>query len=388
MASLRDVSLRHSRWYLSRLTDLSNRYRIAPEVAKVCREEMHWSWAQFQAGQSWACRNSEDDGAAAFVASGYAGLCSEVGGSLLEVHQTQTLRAAWLRAGVVAAREVGDELGEATHLYNLGLVLMTIPEVKKGLRAVRRAKRIFVKRKDSSSEMAALNALGLGCSALKEPQKAIQYHCRSLKLSRGSKLRRDEAVTLEFLGSAYALAGDTKKALKILKQASDAFHALDDKVSQGSALLKMAYVCLDADELDEGRRLSEKAAALIGEENSAADDLLQTRLAAFLLLLADPKAAEFTDQLVDEFHTSDKCLGEGMALVGRGALRARQGNAAEARAAFEEAHSRFREMGFRGGEELASRVMRRLTFDGGRGPSDHHEHDVKSSGGREVEPSG
>lgn len=361
MPSLRDVSRRHSQWFLNRLTDLADRFRQTPEAGTECRDELNRLWAQFQAGQSWSCRNSKVDAAAAILASGYAGLCAEAEISLLQAHQSQSIRATWLSEGIKACHAMRDELGEATHRYNLGLVMLTMSQRDSGRRQIRRAMRTFEKHEDGPAVSAALNALGLACSADGCARQAIRYHSKALRLAERDNHRRNEALTLRFLGTAYGGSGNQKQAIAVLVRAKQAFIELGDKQGQANVLLKLASMFFDAGQAAEAKQLCGEVAALIAEHASSFEnDFVQIRLATLRLQLGDPEIQQFTEWLLKDVRSNDNRVAEGMTLVVQSLVSAKHGRTAEALRACTLAQSKFCETGFEPGEALATRVLRRI----------------------------
>ncbi|MCA9078111.1 MAG: tetratricopeptide repeat protein [Planctomycetaceae bacterium] len=321
-------------------------------------------WGQTQAGQSWASEHCQTDAAAAFLASGYAALCADTGTSLLEIHQTQPLRAAWLEAGATACSAIGDQSGEAIHQYNQGLVLLAMRRTGEGILCIKKAQRAFCKLGDAAAESAALNGLGIACTAMRKHRQAIRYHWRALRIAEASDNKHDEAVTLEFLGSAYHAAGKREQAIKFLTEAVEELRGQGNQRSEANAVVKLATVYIDEGDMEAARRLSREAVSLIRDTNLGADaSLLQSRIAMLLLQIDDSEIDEILAGALDDSRTENNRLAEAMMLLVSSVVMAKQARHSDARRACEEASEIFRSVDFPPGEELAHRMMCRHEDD-------------------------
>jgi CHAT domain-containing protein/tetratricopeptide (TPR) repeat protein len=115
---------------------------------------------------------------------------------------------------------------------------------------------------DYPGQASTLTVLGMIQSALNEPRKALEYYSQAMSLKEQPN-RRAQAITLDKMGSAYALAGNTKDTFQSYERALQLWREVKDKDGEALTLYNMARGARERGDLAEAHRLIEQAIALV-----------------------------------------------------------------------------------------------------------------------------
>jgi CHAT domain-containing protein/tetratricopeptide (TPR) repeat protein len=160
------------------------------------------------------------------------------GFQLFEQGTTESLRAAlekW-EAARQLYRAVGDRLGEATTLNNVGFVYNSLGEKQQALDYYNQALPLVRAVGDKGGEAATLNNIGSVYHSLGERQQALDYYNQALPLVRAVGDKGGEAATLNNIGLVYDSLGERQQALDYYNQALPLVRAVGDKGGEAKIL--------------------------------------------------------------------------------------------------------------------------------------------------------
>ena len=140
------------------------------------------------------------------------------------------------------SREVGDRLGEATTLNNIGVVHSALGEESKALDYFNQSLPIRREIGDRDGETSTLTNIGLSHLRLGEKSKALDYYNQSLVISRSVGNRSEEAIILTRFGSFYDTSGEKSKALDYYNQALPISRSVGDRSGEATILNNIGRV--------------------------------------------------------------------------------------------------------------------------------------------------
>ncbi len=271
-------------------------------------------------------------------------------------------------AAIRAARSLGDRLGQANALIDLGDVRRATGDYPGAAEVLEQALGLYGDLGDRLGQANALNDLGLVRLTTDDYPAAVQYLERALGLYRGIGDRLGEANTLHDLGDLRLLTSDYQGAAKHLEQALGLYHDLGDPLGQANALLRLGVVRLLTSDYPGAVQYLERALGLYHDLDDAlgqANAVL--RLGDVQLLTGDyPAAAQALEHALDLYRDIGDRLGEANALSYLGDARRATGDYPAAAQALEQALGLYRGIGSRLGEANALGylgVVRRLAGD-------------------------
>jgi tetratricopeptide (TPR) repeat protein len=141
-------------------------------------------------------------------------------------------------AAIQAARCVGDRLGQAGALNDLGVMQGWTGDQPTALKAFEQALGICRDLGDQRGEARALHNLGVGWSVTGDYPAAAQALERALGICRDLGDRFGQADTLAGLGALRRLTGDYPAAAQALEQALGIFRDIGDREGEAQALNK------------------------------------------------------------------------------------------------------------------------------------------------------
>ncbi|MBW4563803.1 MAG: CHAT domain-containing protein [Mojavia pulchra JT2-VF2] len=145
-------------------------------------------------------------------------------------------------------RAVGDKVGEATTLKDMGSAYRSLGEYQKALDLFNQSLVLFRSVGDRSGEAKNLNNIGLAYSYLGEKQKALDFYNQALSLRRAVGDKKGEASTLNNMGNVYSDWGEKQKALDFYNQALPLRQAVGDKKGEADTLYEIGNVYSDLGE--------------------------------------------------------------------------------------------------------------------------------------------
>ena len=252
---------------------------------------------------------------------------------------------------VCAAQQLGDRLGQANALTDLGEARWLAGEHRGAARDLEEALGIY---RDLGDRLGQANVLS-GCGRLR---LAEDYPGAARDLEEALGIYRDlgdrlgQANALTFLGEARRLAGDHRGAARDLEEALGIYRDLGDRPSQARALTFLGGVRrLAGDHRGAARDLEEA----LGIYRDLGDRPSQARALTFLggvrrLAGNWPGAARAQEEALGIYRDIGDRLGQARALNAVGRMRRMTGDHPGSAAVLEEALGIFRDLGDRGGE--------------------------------------
>jgi tetratricopeptide (TPR) repeat protein/transcriptional regulator with XRE-family HTH domain len=218
-------------------------------------------------------------------------------------------------AAVQAARQLGDRLGQAGALNDLGDVRYATGDFPAAVQALEQALGIY---RDLSDRLGQANALSC-------------------------------------LGSVRWTTGDYPAAVQVLEQALAIYRDLGDRLGQARALLTLGAVRWPTGDFPAAAQVMEQALAIyrgLGDRLGQADAFLS--LGAVRWLTGDyPAAVQFLEQALGIYRDLGDRYGQANALSCLGAVRRLTGDYPAAAQALEQALAIYRDIGDRSGEAEA-----------------------------------
>ncbi|HZR52163.1 MAG TPA: tetratricopeptide repeat protein [Streptosporangiaceae bacterium] len=224
------------------------------------------------------------------------------------------------RLGVAAAREDGDQLGEAKMLNRLGLAVMNLGQLDDADTYFRQALSMWERMGNDYRVAGSLRRLGFVAGARGSPGEAIDWFTRALATYRVLDAPRKIALTLSDLGDALTSAGRPAEALTALAEAGSLLSDISDSYNQARVLTQL------------------------GRAHEQAGDLVT--------------AADHLQQAVRSMRDIGSPQGEAEALAALGGLAERSGRPAEARRHYAAAEAILIRMGSAQAAQMHERAAR------------------------------
>jgi tetratricopeptide (TPR) repeat protein/transcriptional regulator with XRE-family HTH domain len=295
-------------------------------------------------------------------------------------------------AAIQAARHLGDRLGQASALNDLGVVRRLTGDSPAAARDLEQALNIYRDLDDQLGQASALNDLGALWRLTSDYPAAAQVLEQALSIYRDLGDRLGQASALGDLGVVRRLTDDYPAAARDLEQALGIYRDLGDRLGQANALGDLGSVrwltgdyAVAAQHLEQALGIYRDLGDRLGQANAlnylglvrratgdylAGGQELEQALdicrdignrrgeANALLLLGDisrltadyPAAGQAQEQALDIYRDIHDRLGQAGALSSLGAVRRLAGDYLAAAQALEQALDIYREIGDRGGQ--------------------------------------
>ena len=250
-----------------------------------------------------------------------------------------------------SARHLGDRLGQANALTNLGDVRWLTDDYPGATRDLEEALSIY---RDLGDRLGQANAL----TCVAEVQLAGEYRSATRALEEALGIYRDvgnrhgEAYALNSLGVAQRLAGDLPAATRALEEALGIYREIGHRYGQACALLDLGDVRRMAGDypaatraLEEGLGISREIGNRLGQANALAFLGDVRRLAGDY-----PAATQDLEEALGICREIGHRLGEANTVLFLGCVRRLAGDYPAAARDVEEALDIYRDIGDRGGE--------------------------------------
>ncbi|MGH9882950.1 MAG: CHAT domain-containing protein, partial [Pyrinomonadaceae bacterium] len=161
-----------------------------------------------------------------------AGILNDIGNAYSSSGDVQKA-LGYLNDALQLYKVIRDSIGQADCLYSLGFIYVQIGEMQKALEYYQQSLSF---RKGNSASDLTLQSSVLGqiitiYARLHDIPKAIEFSQRRLQLIRKSNDRSEEALSLAYIGSLYAFAGEKQRAYEFINEALRISKAVD--VSSG-----------------------------------------------------------------------------------------------------------------------------------------------------------
>jgi tetratricopeptide (TPR) repeat protein/transcriptional regulator with XRE-family HTH domain len=258
-------------------------------------------------------------------------------------------------AAVQAARHLGDRLGQANALNDLGDVRGLTGDYPAAAQDLEQALDIYRDLGDRLGQAGALNDLGFVRWATGEYPAAAQVLEHALGIYRDLGDRLGQANALRDLGIVRRLTGEYPGAAQVLEQALGIYRDLGDRDGQAGALSHLGDVWWATGDYPAAAQVLEQALGIyrdLGDRDGLADGLLS--LGAVRRMTGDyPAAARDLEQALGIYRDLGDRLGQANALRNLGAVRRVTGDYPAAARDLEQALGIYRDLGDRGGEAEA-----------------------------------
>jgi tetratricopeptide (TPR) repeat protein/transcriptional regulator with XRE-family HTH domain len=235
-------------------------------------------------------------------------------------------------AAVQAARHLGDRLGQANALNDLGTVQWLTGDYPAAGQAQEQALDIYRDIGDRLGQANTLSDLGVVQYLTGEYPAATRAQEQALDIFRDIGGRRGQANALTYLGAVRRLTGDYPAAARALEQALGIFRDIGGRLGQANALRSLGEVRLATGEYPAAAQAQEQALDIyrdIGDRLGQANALRS--LGAIRLATDDyPAAAQALEQALGIFRDIGDRGGEAEALNERGTLHRVSGDPAQA----------------------------------------------------------
>ncbi|QIS11464.1 ATP-binding protein [Nocardia arthritidis] len=256
---------------------------------------------------------------------------------------------------VGAARGLGDQLGEACALNNLGGVHWRAGNYPAAIDRCEAALTLYRKLDDRLGEANVLNNLGTIHGETSDYSRAAGLHRQALTRYRRLGNRLGEANTLNSLGTIHEKIGEYPKAGDLHRQALALYHELGNRLGKANALNNLGIVRARTGLHSEAVDLHQQALALyhqlgnrLGEANALNNlGIVRTRTGLH------SEAVDLHQQALALYHQLGNRLGKANALNNLGIVRARTGLHSEAVDLHQQALALYHQLGDRLGEANA-----------------------------------
>ncbi|HEV2252229.1 MAG TPA: tetratricopeptide repeat protein, partial [Streptosporangiaceae bacterium] len=258
-------------------------------------------------------------------------------------------------AAVQAARHLGDRLGQANALTELGVVRREMGEYQATAQALEQALDIYRDLGHRLGQANALSHLGFVRLATGEYPAAAQFLEQALGIYRDLGDRPGQAIALRYLGDVRRVTGEYPAAAQFLEQALDTYRDLGDRLGQANVLTDLGGVRRATGDFPAAAQAQEQALGIhrdIGNRLGQANALIY--LGDVRRATGDfPAAAQAQEQALDIHRDIGNRLGQANALLYLGSVRRATGEYPAAARALEQALGIYRDIGDRGGEAEA-----------------------------------
>jgi len=285
--------------------------------------------------------------AAAHAMSGHAiSIVTAIGG-FLRARGYWDQAAGLYRTALAAAREAGDQLGEAGALDGLGLLQQITGDYAAATANLARAADLFRDMGDRAGRAYALNHLGLVHQDTGKYKAAEANHREALALARAAADPLAEAVSLTNLGQVQQFTGDYPSAIASYETAVPMFRSVNSQFDLADGLALLGGVRRLAGDYEAGADCERQALDLfrdIGDRLGQAWALDELGLIQQLTEDYDGAAASVSEA-IELFRDLGDRRGLAMALNSLGELSARTSALPQAREHHAEALSIARSIG-------------------------------------------
>jgi tetratricopeptide (TPR) repeat protein/transcriptional regulator with XRE-family HTH domain len=252
-------------------------------------------------------------------------------------------------------RDLGDRLGEANVISDLGIVRYLAGDYPAAAQVLEQALTIYQDVGDRLGQAGALRELGTVRLATGDYPAAAQVLEQALSIYQDVGDRLGQAGALRGLGIERLVTGDYPAAAQALEQALSIYRDIDDRGGEAGALLYLGQVRQITGDYPAAARALEQALTIyqdIGDRRGQGSALLY--LGQVQLATGDyPAAARALEQALSIYRDIGDRRGPANALLHLGQVQLATGDHPAAAQALEQALSIYRDIGDRGGEAEA-----------------------------------
>jgi tetratricopeptide (TPR) repeat protein/transcriptional regulator with XRE-family HTH domain len=320
-------------------------------VPALADQEQALAWARAERASLLACL---DYAAAAGQLARVVALTAGVSG-LLQQDGPWADAVARHTAAVEAARSLGDRLGQANALSDLGEARRLIGDFSAAVQTQERALGIYRDLGDRLGQANALYDLGGVLQLTGIYPAAVHAQEEALGIYRDLGNRIGQANSLHHLAIVRRLTGDFPAAVRVLEEVLGIYRDLDNRLGQANALNLLGDVRALTGDFPAAAHALQEALGIhrdLDNRRGRADAL--NRLGNVLRMTGDyPAAARAHEQALGIYRDLDYRLGQANALAKLGSALRMTGDYPAGALALDEALSIYRDIGDRGGETEA-----------------------------------
>jgi tetratricopeptide (TPR) repeat protein/transcriptional regulator with XRE-family HTH domain len=247
---------------------------------------------------------------------------------------------------LVIYRALGSEQGQANSLGHLGTVWTLADDYQRAAGALEDALVLYRGLGDREGQADTLNHLGVVRRLTHDQRGAAKVLEEALDIYRALGDKRGQATTLTYLGTIRRRTGDYPGAAQVQQQALDIHRELGNKQGQANALCYLGTIHREIGAYERAAREQEEALASYREIGSRLGQAnTMSELGAVRRLVGDyPGAAQVQEQALDIYTELGDLGGQAMSLCELGALHRQTGDFQRAQELLEQALSIFEEL--------------------------------------------
>lgn len=182
---------------------------------------------------------------------------------------------------------------EAANLGNLGATYSQLGETRKAIDFYQQA--LAINQQNGNSDTTAINLdnLGVAYRDLGEIRQAINFHQEALIINQQNGNRGQEAINLDNLGHAYHDLGEIRKAMEFHQQALNINREIEKRENEASSLTNLGYGSSDLGNEDEAVVFYQQALTIYQDmENRALQAANYNYIGNSLVILENYEDAE------------------------------------------------------------------------------------------------
>jgi len=191
--------------------------------------------------------------------------------------------------GLEISREIGDRVGEANSLVNLGNAYSSLGDQQKAITFFQQSLEIYREIGNRYGEALSLMGLGNAYKSLGQPHRAITFYQQSLEIYREIGDRQRQAASLMGLGNAHKLLKEYQKSLDFYQQALEIVREIGDLDVEGRTLSNLGVTCIQLKRYSQAIELFQQALQLhrrVGNRHLEANALYN--MAGIYVLIGHP----------------------------------------------------------------------------------------------------
>ena len=276
-------------------------------------------------------------------------------GHLLRLTSDYPAAVQVLEQALAIYRDLGDRLGQANALFDLGPIRWLTGDHQGGVQALEQALAIYRDLGDQLGQANALSYLGSGRRMIGDYPGAAQAHTEQLAICRDLGDRLGQADALRELGAVQWDTGDYPAAAQLVEQALAIFCDLGDKSGQGETLYYLGGIRRRTGDYLAATQVLDQSLNILrglGDRRSEANALCH--LAEVRLATGDyPAAAQLLGQALDFYRGSGERQSQAYVLCQLGVIQRETSQYPAAGQLLDQSLGILRDLGDRVGESEA-----------------------------------
>lgn len=186
---------------------------------------------------------------------------------------------------LVLAQQIGDKYDEAGIQTSIGLFYANTGQPQKALQILRLALELTRQVGDHDSEARAIGSLGVVYANLNQLQQALTFFLQDWKMQKAADNQLGQLHALNNLGLTYRKAGDLEQAMRYFEQALPLCRATGDRLHEAKTLQNMALIYADTRQSDKALELFQQALPIARSiQNKRAEAEILSNIGAVALM--------------------------------------------------------------------------------------------------------